>query len=129
MDKGASSSEDRAVVNGAASISAVPASVPNADKPRQLAEALARYLNPDAFDGRLKSRRNGEVAYRARQSAIKQARAAIRFFAQSNNHARLLATAQAIEAQRAEAGTGSVHERAGRQDAPNPDSTPKGDKG
>ena len=60
--------------------------------PRQLAEALARYLNPDAFDGRLRARRDFDTTKRARQSAIKQARAAIRFFAKPGNYERLLAT-------------------------------------
>ena len=77
---------------------AAAASIPDADEPRQLAEALARYMDPDAFNGRRRSKRNSEAAYRARKLAMKQARTAIRFMVKPGNIDRLMATQAAKEA-------------------------------
>lgn len=123
QDMGASPSGDRAVAASAVEpvpVSPVPASIPSAT--RTLTENLARYLAPDAFNGQRRSKRNSAAAHEARKLAMKQARAAIRFFGKPGNIPRL---AQAIETRRAETGIGSVHESAVRQDAPeySPDNT------
>lgn len=64
------------------------------DAKRSLAEYLARYLDPQAFTGERKSKRNAQAAYNSRKLAMKQARAAIRFFSKPKNMERL---ARAIE--------------------------------
>jgi hypothetical protein len=66
---------------------------PDEDRVRPLHENLARYLDPCAFDGRRRSKRNSDAAFRARKHATKQARAAIRFMLKPGNLDRLLATA------------------------------------
>ena len=63
------------------------------ERVRPLHENLARYLDPQAFDGRRRSKRNSDAAYRARKLATKQARAAIRFMLKPGNLERLMATA------------------------------------
>lgn len=67
----------------------------DAPEPRQLCEALARYMDPEAFNGRKRSARNAEAAHNARKLAMKRARAAIRFFVKDGNIDRLRQTAAA----------------------------------
>lgn len=81
---------------------------------KTLKERLARYMDPQAFepvpDGiKFTSRSVGLATHDRRKArrtiSLKRADAAIRFFLKPEN-------ARAIEARRAETGTGSVHESA-----------------
>ena len=60
------------------------------ERKRQLAESLARYLNPDVFTDRRLSKRNREASHLGRKMAMKQSRAAIRFFSKPGNVDRLM---------------------------------------
>lgn len=129
---------DRAVVNGAASVSAVPASIPSADdyyvrliedKPIRgmwhcgpnaawvEVTHLPTMISARAFDGA--HHRAKQAAMACCQMMVEQSRLTKCQFPEKLSQPLPERLAQAIEARRAETGTGSVHESAvGPADAP-----------